>query len=354
MEVTPRILFVSTAAVAAMLVVLGLLTTVTNMRRSWRDRRMTKRLAALRPRLLAALDGDSAPLLRGKGADQGAFVVLVRSLLPTLRGADRERLTELLEETGVIDVATKDLHSRSARRRARAADLVGVASIGRCVPDLIGLLNDRDRDVRRIAAHALGLIGNAVAAPALLARIDGPRPVPLNTITMALLRLDRNALEPLIDGLRDGSFHVRTVCAELLGLRGSIAALPQLVAALGPREALEVRVRAARALGRIGAPSAVDALAGVMRSDEPVALRAVAARALGQIGGPRTVSLLREALDAPEHVVAMNAARALAAIPGEGTDVLEHAARDFASLRGAYAREGLSYHALSASGVVTS
>jgi HEAT repeat protein len=170
---------------------------------------------------------------------------------------------------------------------------------------------------------------------------------------MALLRLDRNALEPLIDGLREGSLQVRAVCAELLGLRGSIAALPQLVAALSPREALEVRLRVARALGRIGAPSAVDALADAMRADQPVALRAVATRALGEIGGPRTVSLLREALEAPEHVVATNAARALAGIGEDGTEVLVHAARDRTSMRGAYAREGLSQQSLVTSGRVS-
>jgi HEAT repeat protein len=354
MEVSPHIVYLSAAAVAAVLVSLGLLTTTMNVHRSWRDRRTTKRLAALRPRLLAALDGDTELVLRPNRAEQSAFILMTRSLLPTLRGADRERLTELLEQAGVIDVATEDLRSRSALRRARAADLLGAAAVASCVPDLVRLLNDRDADVRRIAARSLGLIGSAAAAPALLDRIEGPRSVPLNTITMALLRLDRDALEPLVDGLREGTFQVRAVCAELLGLRGSIAALPQLVAALGRREALEVRLRAARALGRIGAPSAVDPLAEAMRGDEPVALRAVATRALGQIGGPRTVSLLREALDAPEHVVATNAARALAAVSGDGTEVLVHVAGELTSRRGAYAREGLSYLALTASAAVGS
>jgi hypothetical protein len=350
MNLSQTIVFDSMAAVAVVLLLLGLLTTAMNVRRGRRDRRMTKRLALLRPKLLAALDGDTEDILGPRRSDRAAFILLTRSLLPTLRGSDRERLTELLEQTGVIETAVADLGSRTAVRRARAADLLGVASIARCVPELICLLDDRDADVRRTAARALGFIGNAAATRPLLDHIEGSRPVPLNTITMALLRLDRNALEPLIDGLREGGLQVRAVCAELLGLRGSIAALPQLVAALGPREALEVRLRAARALGRIGAPSAVDPLADAMRGDQPVALRAVATRALGEIGGPRTVSLLRAALDAPEHVVAMNAARALAGIGDAGTEVLAHAARETTSMRGAYAREGLSQHELATAG----
>jgi HEAT repeat protein len=242
----------------------------------------------------------------------------------------------------VIDVALRDLHARTAVRRARAADLLGLAQVTRAVPALVRLLEDRDEDVRRTAARALGHTDDGTSVPPLLRTIER-RTVPLNTTTMALLRMGPEAVAPLLDGLRVGTVPVRAVCAELLGLRGSVAALQALTAALGSGEALEVRIRAARALGRIGAPSSVDPLADVIRRDEPAPLRAVAARALGQIGGPRTVTLLREALDAPEHMVSMNAARALASAGEEGAKALASASRDRASRRGDYAREGLSY-----------
>jgi HEAT repeat protein len=152
----------------------------------------------------------------------------------------------------------------------------------------------------------------------------------------------------LIEGLRVGSTKVRAVCAEILGLRGSVAALPALTSAIHPWEAFEVRIRAARALGRVGLPGSVDAVAALLNSQEPAPLRAVATRALGQIGGRRTVTLLRDALDAPDHVVAMNAARALASSGDDGADILIRFARELTSRRGAYAREGLSYIAVQA------
>jgi hypothetical protein len=350
MQVTPRLLYASMAGIAIALALLGVLTTYLNIRRKWREVHTTRRVNALRPQLLDALEGDESALESGWAArDRSTFVALSRRLLPTLRGADRDRIVELLEQHGVIDTALLDLHARSAIRRARAADLLGTASVPRSVPDLVALLEDRDADVRRTAARALGMIGDAVAVGPLLATIDSRRSVPLNTVTMALLRVDHEALEPLMEGLRVGSAGVRAICAELLGVRGSIAAVPQLCAALGHREALEVRIRAARALGRIGAPGSVDGLADAMRTDQPAALRAVATRALGQIGGHRTVSLLRDALDAPEHMVASNAARALATVGDDGARVLVKVGQEALTSRGAYAREALAYSALATS-----
>jgi HEAT repeat protein len=348
MTISPRLVYELMFVVASALAALGMLTTCVNLRRARHDRRAATRLPALRAQLLAALDGDESPLIGSTCRDDATFTALVRSLLPTLRGADRARLSEILEKTGVVNVALLDLHSRSGVRRAHAADLLGLASINRAVPELVRLLRDRDVDVRRTAARALGLIGDAAAVPALLSTIDGARNVPLNTTTMALLRMGTEALEPLIEGLRLRSVKVRAVCAEILGLRGSVAALPALTAAIHPWEPLEVRIRAARALGRIGVPSSVDALAALMHSEQPVALHAVATRALGQIGGRRTITLLRDALDAPDHVVALNAARALGSSGDDGADILIRFGRELTSRRGAYAREGLSYIALQA------
>jgi HEAT repeat protein len=339
--ISPALLYLSMLVIGVALLCLAALTSFLNVRRTVQDRRSMRRLAVFRPKVLAALEDESAAPIDLTPGERAAFITLARNLLPTLRGSERVRLTDLLEECHVIDVALRDLHARTAVRRARAADLLGLAGVTRAAPALVTLLEDRDEDVRRTAARALGYVDDATSVPALLQTIE-KRTVPLNTTTMALLRMGPEALAPLLDGLREGTVPVRAVCAELLGLRGSVAALQALTTALGPSEALEVRIRAARALGRIGAPSSVDPLAHAMRSDEPTPLRAVAARALGQVGGPRTVTLLRDALDAPEHMVSMNAARALASAGEEGAKALVRASNDRAARRGEYAREGLS------------
>jgi HEAT repeat protein len=71
-------------------------------------------------------------------------------------------------------------------------------------------------------------------------------------------------------------------------------------------------------------------------------LRAVAAKALGNIGGVRTISVLRDALNAPQPMVARNAAYALAAVGPAAHDTLQLAARGRANSRSSYAREALS------------
>jgi HEAT repeat protein len=207
------------------------------------------------------------------------------------------------------------------------------------------LLDDPDADVRRTAARALGLVGCPSVVPALLAKLDSPRPVSLNTVTMAVIRIGTDAVPALLEGIRSADARARAVSAELLGIGGSVAALQPLADALRGDESLEVRIRAARALGRIGAPASLDVLAEALRSDQPVPLRAVAAKAAGEFPGARTVTVLRRALDAPEHVVAANAARALAKLGEPGLAVLQHAAIGKSTPRAMHAREALSYAA---------
>jgi hypothetical protein len=331
------------------LILLGALAVVTwgvNIRRAYLGRQRAKTRAELLPRFLAAIDGADVPRNEFTRREYETFIDLACGMLPTLRGEESETLIRVLDEWGIIESALLDLHHRSPYRRAGAAEVLGIARVQRAVPELVRLLQDRDPDVRRTAARSLGLIGDAAAVAPLLRTIGAPRSVPLNTTTMALLRMDVDALEPLLKGLRSAPDPGRSVCAELLGLRGSIAALPALTHALEFDDVLEVRIRAARALGRIGAASSVDVLAATMSQNEPAALRAVVVRALGEIGGRRTVALLNRALDAPEHIVQSNAARALAAAGDDGVEALTRASHEPTGLRGAYAREALSYVAL--------
>jgi HEAT repeat protein len=332
-----------TFVIVGALVIMGLLTTTAKIARGIEERRLARLTAHLRPQLLTAIYDADADVAISKGArDIPVIISLVRSLLPAMRGGDRDRLVELLEQQRIVDIALRDAYSRWAVRRARAADLLGIAGVERGVSQLRFLLLDRDADVRRTAARALGLVSVADAIPDLLASLDARRRVPLNTVTMAIIRIGPAGAARLLDGLRRGSPRARAVCAEMLGLQGTMGAVPALTEALQNDPVLEVRIRAARALGRIGAPSSVDALAEVMRPDEPAPLRAVAARALGNIGGVRPISLLRNAVESEEHIVRQNAAHALAAIGEPGRDFLDLLGRGRPNRRTIYAREALS------------
>jgi HEAT repeat protein len=337
------LLFDVTLVIVGALVLMGVLTTVAKVARGFEERRLTRLTAELRPQLLSAIYDPDADVVISRGAsDIPVIISLVRSLLPALRGEDRDRLVALLEQQRIVDIALRDAYSRWAVRRARAADLLGIAGVERGVSQLRFLLLDRDADVRRTAARALGLVGAADAIPDLLTSLDARRRVPLNTVTMAIIRIGPAGAARLLDGLRRGSPRARAVCAEMLGLQGTMGAVSTLTEALLGDPVLEVRIRAARALGRIGAPSSVDALAEVMRPNEPVPLRAVAARALGNIGGVRPISLLRNAIESEEHIVRQNAAHALAAIGEPARDLLELLGRGRPNRRTIYAREAIS------------
>jgi cyclophilin family peptidyl-prolyl cis-trans isomerase/HEAT repeat protein len=104
--------------------------------------------------------------------------------------------------------------------------------------DLVALLQDDDRGVRRRAALAAGRIGNAAIVPALIALMD------------------------------DGEPEIRQMAAFALGLVGDAQATARLTAALGDPVAV-VRARSAEALGRIGGPGVPAALARMVAAATP-------------------------------------------------------------------------------------
>jgi len=350
MILSPTLITDAGVVMLVVLVVLGFATTVSKTFRARHDHRALLRVRKLRPLVLAAMEHPAdnvATLSQLPRKERDAFVALARGLLPHLRGVDRERLVQILETTRLIDAALRQTHSRSPIRRARAAELLGLAGVARSQPELVRLLRDRDRDVRRTAARALGIVGDPRSVRALLDSLDGPRAVPVNAVTMAILRIGAPATTELRSLLLHGPPATRAVAAELLGLIGSTGAVPGLVGVLESDAGIELHIRAARALGRIGAPQATAALAACLAPDQPAPLRAVAARALGDIGGVRALSVLLTTTRSPEHVVASNAARALVTVGGEGITMLRHAATQ-PGRAGAYAREALSVAGLDA------
>ena len=130
----------------------------------------------------------------------------------------------------------------------------------------------------------LGLI-LALAVPQ--ASPPPPPPTRLERLGRVAALEDRRTLggDELLALLRDPDRGVRRRAALAAGRIGSPAAIAPLVGLLADPE-VEVRQMTAFALGLIGDRSAVDALTGALRDPEPV-VRARAAEALGQIGDPR-------------------------------------------------------------------
>jgi HEAT repeat protein len=149
---------------------------------------------------------------------------------------------------------------------------------------LVAMLKDKDPEMRKSAAAAMGLQRDARAAPELL-KIVGVDPVP----------------------------EVREYCALALGMIGDARALPALTNRLNdPME--WVRSAAAWALGQIGDPRAIAVLKKKAGGADPrTAVRL--GRALAQLGDPLGAEMMATALQSPDEMVRRVAAQTIHAVP---------------------------------------
>ncbi|RZS89865.1 HEAT repeat protein [Motilibacter rhizosphaerae] len=352
-------------AVAVLAAGPGLALVLRRLVRHRREARQARLLGPLRPLVLEAASGDepeAAASLSDLDAEHWAAVQpMVLSLLAKVRGPGRHELAVLLARRGVLDAAVRDAqHARSPVVRARSAQLLGAA--GEDAPEgsrsvLVALLGDRDRDVRAVAARSLGHLGDASVAPALLDAVGrAERRLPARTASHALLRLGPSVAPVLAAATTAPSAAVRATAAEVLGRLGAVRCTAEIAAALADPE-LDVRVRAARALGRLGSREALEPLVRAADATSPAALRAAAARALGEVAAPDGIAVLATLVADPSHLVAVEAAAALAAVGGPGVGALLDLAGDGAPRDGegaltagsaAYAEEALGRFALAA------
>jgi HEAT repeat protein len=149
---------------------------------------------------------------------------------------------------------------------------------------LIEALKDEHHGVRQAAAEALGHIGNQKAAGPLISMLRDPYEDVRIAAVGALGHL-KNILSIrfLVELFDDGYCGVRFAAADTLAAFGEHA-LPALIDALGAPSVV-VRITAARALGKLGHVKGIPPLVESF-SDENADVRRGAAHALGEIGVP--------------------------------------------------------------------
>jgi HEAT repeat protein len=319
-------LFVITSA----LVLLTLTVAAGHAIRTWYARRMERLAEQFTPLVIRLvnedeIDEEAMRGLVGLTARQwtAARPVATR-MLDNLRGPARARLVDLFEQRGVTTQAIRDTRRHLPGRRARAAEILGQLKHTPAVPELRRLLQDRDRDVRQVAARALGRIGDPAAALPLLETLGGDRPVPKHIVAQAVLRLGPPAVPALAAAVDHTDTEVREVAIETLGMAGGYQAASGIVEALRYDVVTDVRVRAARALGKLGLPSSIPALLDATKTGEP-AVRAEAVQALADLGAD-VVPRMRELLGDPAYSVARAAARALLTLGPPGREALTEVA----------------------------
>ncbi|HZP30959.1 MAG TPA: HEAT repeat domain-containing protein [Acidimicrobiia bacterium] len=327
-------------ALGALLGALCAATALGKLLRSAVETRAERAVTRMRPRLVQLVAGNEGEvLLHGRGADGRAVDRLATELLGKVRGEAHADLVAMLEDRGVLARARRRLRRGHGAGRARAAELLGAAHDRRSVPELLGLLRGRRRrEIRSVAARALGRIGDPVAVPALLDALGhGVTP---RTVAQAVLQIGLPAEERLRRELLSGGAPARALAARVLGLAGAVTAGQALARAIATDPDAEVRVSAAASAGRLGAPCAVDALLDALAPQRTRAERAAAAEALGRMSVTGAAEPLTRLVGEPDVAVAHAAACALARLGPDGRARLE-ALDDAGGLPAEHAREAL-------------
>jgi|GEM_PF-1368506 len=187
------------------------------------------------------------------------------------------------------------------------------------VPGLIGALDHKDWDIRHSAYEALITLGAAAVGPLQAAVADKRKSASFRRDAMfALADIgDAQSMEMLIAALQDHDRDLRQMAAEALGRWGDPRAVGALITALGDYEKvrrpgdfsfswqinpgdyysdpyLRVRESIFEALVKIGAPAEGQLMAALQSKSQWV--RYFAAKALQEIGSSKAVQPLLEAL----------------------------------------------------------
>jgi HEAT repeat protein len=320
-------------------VVLVALTFGVKVARSVGQRRTKSRLQRLESALDSSLaTGEIHPdLQRLDDRDTDLLAILMIDYLSVLRGAERERLAGLAEESGLVSKCFSRLRARNRWRKARAAENLGYFGGPEAVAPLTGLLSHPDETVRAVAGRALARIGTPDAAEALARTLNDPSELTRMRMAENLERIGPLATGPLVEALESGDPRARVLAARILGNLRAAEAAPALCRAMLGGALTDVKAQAALALGRIGNPEDVPALQEAAE-DQDWPVRAQIANALGMIGDLSTIPTLQKLTVDREWWVRLNASRALANIGPGGeralAEILEgddHVARERAA-----------------------
>ena len=214
-----------------------------------------------------------------------------------------------LEERGVVARFLRDSRSRLKWTRAHALRVLGELKVPASVPALLTALEDRDSDVRNVAARSLGRMKLQAAEEALVGLLGKHEQSVSARIAAICIEMGPRTAPLLIRTLRDGTPKARFWAARILGEIKDGRATRSLGDALLDPEP-DVRSAATWALGRVADRSTATLVESLLR--DPVwFVRAHAAESLGKIGDTTYAAALGYAMEDRSWWVRRNAMDAL-------------------------------------------
>ncbi len=260
---------------------------------------------------------------------------VVGNLLWQLRGRDKQLLAEAVRRDGRVVGWRQQTHAWSARRRAQAAQLLGIVGDPAAVSDVERLIGDRDWRVRVSAARAAGTLGDVSLAGTLLEAVsDRKRPVPAGVVALAIARLGQEADLALLAGIGHADRRTRLLSTRMAPSVGVPHLVEQVLVQRAEVETdQEVRVALCEGLGRVGQPEEAEPVLTTALRDPDWRVRASAARALGLIGAHDADDELVRALHDERCEVRNAAAGALLALRIEAGECCERARSSMGTAR---------------------
>ena len=226
--------------------------------------------------------------------------------------AVRLDVNHALEEEGVIARCLRHTRSPWKWTRAKALRILGELKVPSSVPALLSALEDKDPDVRNVAAQSLGRMKLQAAEEALVECLGRHDPSVSARIAAICIEMGPRTAPLLIRALREGTPKARFWSARILGEIKDPRATRSLGDALADKEP-DVRSASVWALGMI-ADRASAALVEPLLDDTVWYVRAHAGEALGRIADPNAVPKLGLALRDRSWWVRKNALDALVRI----------------------------------------
>jgi HEAT repeat protein len=242
--------------------------------------RIAIRKSLIRRQLHAVMTGSDHILnldLNDGEIDVAALLVRVATPLDA-DSLPFRRLESALKRAGHYEAVVDGISSRDPIQKAKCVRIAGAMRMETLVAWIAPLLWSAEPVVRSSAARALGRIGGARSADALLAAIQRLGPRPMFIIALARAAPDLY-LETVLRSPQQRSAHPAAAMAA--GIRRRRTATFALMAELagGSRR---MRVVCSRALGWIAAPVGAQALSAAL-TDRDWRVRMSAAKALGSI-----------------------------------------------------------------------
>ena len=289
-----------------------------------RRRRQGPRLARATGLLRSGLHGtplDDDELNAIAGLSTTAQVGLFSELGSSLRGGQKERLTQIAADVGLVRKAERWCSSRRWGTRLRGARVLTLLGTGAAVVPT--LFDDPRPEVRAQAAQWAGDHPDAGSIDRLLAMLSDGDILCRFTVKDSLLRLGPDAVEALRRHIeREPVPDAIEVAAGIGDDRFLDVGLEQC----GSRDA-RTRALAATLVGSVGGAAATDVLTDLLR-DPDLSVRAAAAESLGRLGHWPAAGDLAERLRDSSWDVRSAAALALRALGAPGILLLRRALSD--------------------------